>query len=300
MHILITGGTGLIGRSLSRLLTDKGYNLTILSRSPHRVAQLCSGASGIGSLQELDASVEINAVINLAGAPIADLPWTAARRKLLEESRIDLTSRLVDWINSRENPPGVLVSGSAIGWYGDRGDEELNENSTPGSGDFASQLCQQWEAEALRAQDSGCRVALIRTAPVMAADGGMLARLLPIYRLGLGGRLGNGKQWMPWIHIQDIVALFDHVLHTPECSGPYNGCAPLPVTNAEFTRTLAATLKRPALLPAPAWLLKLILGEMSMLLLGGQNLRPGRTSESGFNWQYPDLAQALQQILQKN
>src|SRR5690554_847562 len=142
MHILITGGTGLIGRSLSRLLTDKGYNLTILSRSPHRVAQLCSGASGIGSLQELDASVEINAVINLAGAPIADLPWTAARRKLLEESRIDLTSRLVDWINSRENPPGVLVSGSAIGWYGDRGDEELNENSTPGSGDFASQLCQ--------------------------------------------------------------------------------------------------------------------------------------------------------------
>lgn len=300
MHILITGGTGLIGRQLSRLLADKGYKLTILSRSPHKVAQLCSGASGIGNLQELDASVEIDAVINLAGAPIADLPWTAARRKLLEESRIDLTRQLVDWINSREKPPGVLVSGSAIGWYGDRGEEELNEHSTPGSGDFASQLCQQWEAEALRAQESGCRVALIRTAPVMAADGGMLARLLPVYRMGLGGRLGSGTQYMPWIHIQDIVALFDHVLHTQECSGAYNGCAPMPVTNAEFTRTLAATLKRPAVLPAPAWLLKLLLGEMSMLLLGGQNLRPERTMESGFNWQYPDLAQALQQVLQKN
>lgn len=299
MQILLTGGTGLVGRALCRHFSQQGHSLIVLSRDPGKVAGLCSGARGIGSLEELNVTDAVDAVINLAGAPIADRPWTKGRRRMLRESRIDLTRNLVDWMSRRDQAPGVLLSASATGWYGDRGEEQLDETSAAPVADFASQLCQDWEAEVMRAAELGTRVACLRFAPVLAADGGMLARLLPVFRLGLGGRLGSGQQWMPWIHLDDLVRLFDHLLSNDDCQGIYNACSPMPVRNAEFTRILAQTVRRPAIFPAPAWLLRLALGEMSILLTGGQHVMPKRTADSGFDWQYPELSAALQQLLHK-
>lgn len=297
MQILLTGGTGLVGRALCRHFKQQGCQLIVLSRQPDKVAGLCSGARGILTLDELNSGEPVDVVINLAGAPIADRPWSPSRRQLLRHSRIDLTRELVDWMAQRAQPPAVLLSASATGWYGDRGEERVDESSAPPIADFASQLCQDWEAEAMRAEAFGSRVACVRIAPVLSAEGGMLAKLLPVFRLGLGGRLGNGQQWMPWIHIDDLVRLFAHVLANDSCRGVYNACSPGVVRNAEFTRALAHTLRRPALLPAPAWALKLLLGEMSILLTGGQHVQPKRAADSGFAWHYPDLSAALQQLL---
>lgn len=297
MHILLTGGTGLVGRALCRYFKRQGYQLTVLSRQPSKVAGLCRDARGIGNLNELTDQDPIDAVINLAGAPIADRPWSQGRRKVLRASRIDLSRNLVDWIAQRKQPPAALLSASATGWYGDRGEEPVDETSAPPTADFASQLCQDWEAEVMRAKEFGVRVACLRFAPVLSADGGMLAKLLPVFRLGLGGRLGSGQQWMPWIHIDDLVRLFAHVLADSNCAGVYNACSPQPVRNAEFTRALAKAVHRPTLLPAPAWALKLLLGDMSILLIGGQHVQPNRTADSGFEWHYPELSTALYNLL---
>lgn len=297
MRILLTGGTGLIGQALCRYWQQQGHELWVWSRQPQQVASLCSGARGIAQLQSLEASGPLDAVINLAGTPIAERIWSTERRHLLWRSRVELTRRLVDWMGQQTTPARVFISGSAVGWYGDRGEEWLTESSEPGHADFGSQLCVAWEQEAERARQWGVRVALLRTAPVLAPQGGMLARLLIPFRLGLGGRLGNGQQWMPWIHLSDQVALIDHLLHQNNCSGPFNACAPEPVRNIEFTQTLAHALHRPALLPVPAWALRLGLGEMSVLLLGGQRLVPQRTQEAGFRWSYPDLSLALADLL---
>ena len=298
MRILITGGTGLIGQALCRHWQRQGHQIWVWSRTPQRVASLCSGATGVAHLQELGADARLDAVVNLAGAPIADRPWSEARRALLWQSRVDLTRTLVDWLAQQATAPRVLVSGSAVGWYGDGGEQPLDEGSAPAGQDFGARLCAAWEREAERARDSGTRVVLLRTAPVLAPSGGLLARLLPPFRLGLGGRLGSGRQWMPWVHLDDEVALIEHALQHAECSGPLNACAPGAVRNAEFTQTLARALHRPALLPAPAWALRLALGEMSVLLLGGQRLAPRRAQELGFVWRQPQLAGALEQLLQ--
>ncbi len=297
MRILLTGGTGLIGRALCRYWQQQGHELWVWSRTPERVPSLCSGARGIARLQDLDVAVPLDAVVNLAGAPIADRPWTAARRELLWQSRVTLTRTLVDWMGQQATPPRVLLSGSAVGWYGDRGEQLLDEDSAAGKVDFGSRLCVAWEDEAERACELGVRVVRLRTAPVLASQGGMLGRLLLPFRLGLGGRLGSGQQWMPWIHLDDQVALIDYLLQHDDCSGAYNACAPEAVRNIEFTRTLARCLHRPALLPAPAWALRLVLGEMSVLLLGGQRLMPRRAQEAGFVWRHPSLAGALAQLL---
>lgn len=297
MHILLTGGTGLIGRHLCQYWQRQGHKLYVLSRTPEKVAALCSGARGIRKLEELDDEIPIDAVVNLAGAPIADRTWTQKRRQVIWHSRVDLTRTLVDWIGRQPVPPRVLLSGSAVGWYGDQGDEWLTEDSAAGEADFGSRMCVAWEQEAERARQWGVRVALVRTAPVLAPQGGMLARLLPPFRMGLGGRLGDGQQWMPWIHIDDEVTLIDHLLQCQDCSGAFNACAPGLVRNIEFTKTLADALRRPALFPVPAWALRLALGEMSTLLLGGQRLKPQRTQGSGFAWRYPELGLALEQLL---
>ena len=299
MRILLTGGTGLIGRALCQHWQQQGHELWVWSRQPARVPGLCSGARGVAHLQELNAAGPFDAVINLAGAPIADRPWTKSRRALLWQSRIDLTHTLVAWMGQQPTPPRVLLSASAVGWYGDRADAALDESSSPGGQDFGSRLCMAWEEEAQRAALAGTRVALLRIAPVLASRGGMLARLLLPFKLGLGGRLGSGAQWMPWIHIEDLARLFDHLLLQANASGAYNACAPELLRNAAFTRTLAHTLHRPALMPAPAWALRLALGEMSTLLLGGQRLEPRRTQASGFVFSYPTLAPALADLLDK-
>lgn len=297
MHILLTGGTGLIGRALCRHWAQQGHQLTVWSRSPQRVGALCgSQVRGIGQLEEL-GEVTLDAVVNLAGAPIADRPWTSKRKSLLWASRITLTEQLLAWLEGRVQKPGVLVSGSALGFYGDGGERELHESDAPVSEDFAAQLCGAWEETALRAEALGIRVVLVRTGLVLAADGGFLKRLLPPFKLGLGGPLGNGRQWMPWVHLADQIALMDFLLRQPEARGPYNACAPQPVRNADFARSLGRVLHRPAILPVPAFVLRVGLGELSGLLLGGQRALPTRATEAGFEFRFTDLTAALVDLL---
>lgn len=298
MRILLSGGTGLIGRALCRRWLQEGHELLVWSRSPEQVPQLCGAAvRGVASLEEL-GDIELDAVINLAGAPIAERHWTRRRKALLWDSRIHLTERLVEWLAGLSRRPPVLISGSAVGWYGDGGERLLHETDTPQSSDFASQLCIAWEESAQRAQELGMRVVLVRTGLVLASNGGFLARLLPPFRLGLGGRIGSGRQWMPWIHLHDQVALVDFLLRHPSASGAYNACAPQPVRNAEFTRCLAQALHRPALLPLPAPVLRVGFGELSGLLLGGQHVLPERLQAEGFEFRFTELSAALADLLE--
>ena len=296
MRILLTGGTGLIGRQLCRHWSGQGHRLTVWSRRPEKVAKICGAqVRGIARLEDLgDEPVDV--IVNLAGAPIADRPWTHRRKALLWSSRITLTETLLAWLESREQKPRVLISGSAAGWYGDGGERELTEDSAPVSEDFASQLCIAWEETAQRAETLGIRVILIRTGLVLSAEGGLLSRLLLPFKLGLGGPIGNGRQWMPWIHIDDQIALIDFLLHRNEASGPYNACAPKPVRNREFAKTLGSVLHRPAFMPMPAFVLKVGLGELSLLLLGGQRATPVRLLQAGFTFQFTDLRAALDDL----
>lgn len=297
MHILLTGGSGLIGRALCRHWLAAGHRLTVWSRTPARIPALCGSAvRGIAELRELDQDVP-DAVVNLAGAPIADRPWTRKRKALLWASRIQLTEQLLAWLEALPQRPQVLLSGSAVGWYGDGGERELDEQHSPVSEDFASQLCGAWEETALRAEVLGLRVVLLRTGLVLAADGGFLQRLLPPFRLGLGGPIGSGRQWMPWIHLQDEIALIDFLLHHPQARGPYNACAPQPVRNKTFAQALGCVLHRPAFLPLPGLLLRVGLGELSVLLLGGQRAVPRRLLEAGFRFSFADLDSALDDLL---
>lgn len=296
MNILITGGTGLIGRALCRFWLQQGHQLTVCSRTPEKVAGLCGAqVRGIGQLEQYAG--ELDAVVNLAGAPIADRPWTAKRRQLLWDSRITLTEQLVAWLATRQQQPQVLLSGSAVGWYGDGGERPLDEQQPAVTSDFASLLCDAWESAALTAEVLGIRVVRIRTGLVLAAEGGFLQRLLLPFKLGLGGRIGSGKQWMPWIHLQDQIALIDFLLHHASASGPYNACAPQPVRNTDFSKTLGRTLHRPTFMPMPGMLLKLGLGELAGLLLGGQRAVPKRLQEAGFEFRFKDLDRALQALL---
>jgi uncharacterized protein len=297
MHILLTGGTGLIGRRLCRHWLDQGHQLTVWSRRPEQVARLCgAGVRGIGHPDDLGEE-PVDAVINLAGAPIADRPWTRKRRLLLWDSRITLTEQLITWLERRERKPSVLISGSAVGWYGDGGERELDETAAPVSEDFASQLCIAWEETAQRAQALGIRVVLLRTGLVLAPDGGMMQRLLPPFKMGLGGPIGNGRQWMPWIHIDDQIAAIDFLLNRQDAEGPYNACAPSPVRNRDFAKTLAAILHRPAFMPMPAVALRMLMGELSVLLLGGQRARPSRLQAAGFTFRFTELHAALENLL---
>ncbi|WP_338489519.1 TIGR01777 family oxidoreductase [Pseudomonas trivialis] len=295
MHILLTGGTGLIGRQLCRHWLAQGHRLTVLSRQPETVARLCGAqVLGVGRLQ--DVIGEVDAVVNLAGAPIADRPWTHKRKALLWSSRISLTESLLAWIEGLAQKPTVLISGSAVGWYGDGGERELTEASGPVQDDFPSQLCIAWEETAQRAEALGVRVVLVRTGLVLAAEGGFLSRLLLPFKLALGGPIGNGRQWMPWVHIKDQIALIDFLLHKEDASGPYNACAPHPVRNREFARTLGQVLHRPAFMPMPAFALKVGLGELSGLLLGGQKAVPERLLAAGFTFQFTQLHAALDDL----
>lgn len=297
MHILLTGGTGLIGRRLCKHWLAQGHQLTVLSRKPDDVARLCgANVRGIAHFDDI-GSQHVDAVINLAGAPIADRPWTRKRKILLWDSRITLTEQLVTWLERREQKPDVLISGSAVGWYGDGGERELDENAQPVSEDFASRLCIAWEETAQRAETLGIRVVLVRTGLVLANEGGMLQRLLPPFKMGMGGPIGNGRQWMPWVHIEDQIALIDFLMNRDDARGPYNACAPSPARNRDFAKTLASVLHRPSFMPMPAVALRVLLGELSILLLGGQRARPDRLQEAGFTFRFTDLRAALENLL---
>ena len=299
MRILLTGGTGLIGQALCQHWQRQGHELWVWSRDPRKVQRLCSGARSVQRLEELSAAQPFDAVVNLAGAPIADRPWSAARRELLWRSRVELTRQLVDWMGQQPTAPRVLLSASAIGWYGDQGDTPLTEASPPGGKDFGSTLCMAWEQEAERASAHGVRVVRLRIAPVLAPKGGMLARLLPPFKLCLGGRLGTGQQWMPWIHVEDAARLILHALDTQSMHGPLNLVAPQAVTNAVFTQTLATVLHRPAFCHVPAAVLRAELpGMAEEMLLPSTRVLPRIATESGYTFAHPQLQGALTSLWQ--
>ena len=297
MRILITGGTGLIGRHLCKALLSEGHHLTVLSRHPETVAVKCGAAvQAMKSLDEWQSERVFDAVINLAGEPIVDAYWSARRKQVLRESRITLTEKLVQRIVAAKEKPKVLLSGSAIGYYGDRGDTELDEAASAGK-DFAAKLCKNWEEAALTAEKHGVRVCLLRTGLVLSKSGGLLGRMMMPFKLGLGARLGSGRQWMSWIHIEDYVSSVLRLLNSDQMRGPFNMTAPQPVTNAELTRTLAKSLHRPAFLFAPEPVLRLAMGERAALLLEGQRVLPAKLSTAGGQFRYPDLAAALNDLL---
>lgn len=297
MDILITGGTGFLGSALCQRLVAQGHTVTVLSRQPQRVASICGAeVKALANLGELTADHSFDIIINLAGAPILAGRWTAARKQLLRASRIALSQKLITAIAGMTRKPQLLISGSAIGYYGDQANTALTEQAPPGN-DFSALLCQDWEAEALKAEALGVRVCLIRTGLVIGPGGGFLQGLLLPFRLGLGGRLGTGQQWLAWIHIDDWLAIVLQMIADSTMHGAYNATAPNPVTNSTFTAALAQQLHRPALLPLPAWLLKTLLGEMSALLLGSQRVLPQRLLAGGFQFSYTDVDSALRQVL---
>ena len=296
MHIFITGGTGLIGRRLCKALLAEGHELTVFSRNPASVPLKCgAGVHALGSLAEWHPALSFDAVINLAGEPLIDARWSAQHKRILWDSRVTLTEELVRRIAAAERKPSVLLSGSAVGYYGNRGDLMLDEAAHAGAG-FAAELCKAWEDAARVAESVGVRVCLLRTAPVLSNDGGLLGRMLPPFRLGLGARLGDGKQWMSWVHIEDYAAMVLRLLRDEQAHGPYNMAAPNPVTNAEFTATLAAVLHRPAFFVAPAALLRLAMGERASLLLEGQRALPKKMEAAHPHLSFPTLAEALRDV----
>ncbi|KAF0808974.1 hypothetical protein A167_02184 [Alcanivorax sp. S71-1-4] len=299
MKILMTGGSGFIGRHLSPVLVARGHDLTVLSRSPQRRRPLLPDAVRlVASLDDIPTDDLPDAVINLAGEGIADRRWTARRKRVLLDSRVQTTQALSDWLGRRGSHPQVLISGSAVGFYGDAGSAELTESSPAMRRDFSYLLCDAWEQAARElANRHGTRLCLLRTGVVLGAHDGMLGRLLPAYRLGLGAQLGNGQQWLSWIHIDDMVALILRCLESPAASGIYNAVAPQPVQQARFHRALAAQCRRPGVMRVPALPLKLALGEMSTLLLGGQKVLPERLLAQGFSFRFPEIDAALQDLL---
>lgn len=304
MHILITGGTGFIGSTLCPQLLIDGHQLTLLTRDPAKALRVYgSRLTIIRSLTELSNETTLDAVINLAGAGIADRPWTASRKQQLHASRVTLTEELVSMLRRREQRPRVMISGSACGWYGDQGNTLLEETSPANTSnaheEYTHTLCQDWEAAAHKVEALGVRLCILRTGVVLGQSGGMLKRMLPIFGLGLGGRLGSGEQWLSWIALGDFVNIVRALLSDESQSGVFNATAPKPITNAEFTATLAHALKRPALLPIPAALLKLAMGEMSTLLLGSQRVLPSRLLEAGFRFRSRTLEECLRNELRE-
>jgi len=296
MRILITGATGFIGQPLCEALAEKGHELLAVSRGPDKARELLPEGADVRAAVADFADASPEAVINLAGEPIAEGRWTDEKKRKIVESRVESTRAIVELCAAAESPPKVLVSASAMGYYGDQGDREVTED-TPPNHEFVHDICDRWESEARKAESHGVRVAIARIGLVLDQGGGMLGRTLTPFKLGVGGRLGDGSQYMPWIHREDMVRILIFLLEREELSGPFNASAPKPVTNAEFTQTLASALHRPAVLPAPAIALKLAFGEMSRLLLTGAKMLPKRLEEAGFEFRYAELKEALAEIL---
>jgi uncharacterized protein len=301
MKILVTGSTGLVGTALVKALASDGHTVCRLIRPQSKTTSGSKNgfdAAWNPATGELGgAGVGPDAVVNLAGASIAGGRWTKDRRALLHSSRIDTTRALVEALAKMNSRPRVLVSASAIGIYGDRGDEVLTEESKPGT-DFLAGLAREWEAEAMKAEALGIRVVLARFGIILAKHGGALAKMLLPFKLGTGGRLGSGKQWMSWITLEDVVGILKSMLESFTVRGPVNVVAPGALQNAEFTKVLAGALHRPAFLPAPALALRLALGEMAdALLLSSQRVKPQSLQKLGYNFVYPELLLALRSLL---
>lgn len=298
MHLLLTGGTGFVGQQLTRHFLDQGHAVTTVGRSAahpcegeRRFLHIAADTTLEGPWQ--DAVSRCQAVINLAGATIFRR-WTAKAKQAIRDSRILTTRHLVQAFSA--NQDAFLFSASGVGYYGDCGDQPLDEDAAPGD-DFLAHLSIDWEKEALQAEDRGVRVAIGRFGVILHQTGGALPKMLPAFRMGVGGPLGNGRQWFPWIHLEDVIAAIDFLINDPNARGPFNFCAPEPVTNRQLARGLGRHLRRPSFFPAPAPLMRLLLGEFSGVLLGSQRTRPQRLRDGGFVFNYPTLDAALKAIL---
>jgi uncharacterized protein (TIGR01777 family) len=297
VNITITGASGLIGRRLLKNLGAAGHALTVVSR--HAGTNVPPGVGVVawdpmrGPAPE-DAVRNANAVIHLAGEPVAQR-WNEGTKRRIRESRVVGTRNLVQALANVRTTPQTLVCASAVGYYGSRGDEELRENSAPADG-YLAEVCAAWEKEAAAAEAFGMRVVRVRTGVALDARGGALQRMLTPFRLGAGGKLGDGKQWFPWIHLADLAAMFQFAVEN-DVSGPLNGAAPIPVTNADFTQTLARVMHRPAVFPVPVFALKLLFGEMSEILLASQRMLPAAAEAAGFKFRFPELGRALEDLL---
>jgi uncharacterized protein len=301
MKILVTGSTGLVGNALVRALTKEGHTVCRLMRPETVVAGGTKDGFNVAwnpATGELGgAAVGADAVVNLAGASIGGGRWTAGRKEVLRSSRIDTTRALVGALAKMNARPSVMVSASAIGIYGNRGDEVLTEESEAG-GNFLAGLTKEWEAEAQKAEALGIRVVLARFGIVLAREGGALAKMLLPFKMGAGGRLGSGQQWMSWVTLEDVVRILRMAIEKTELRGAVNVVAPGVVRNAEFTKVLAKTLQRPALFPAPVFALRLALGEMAdALLLSSQRVSPRKLEQSAYRFLHADLTRALTAIL---
>ena len=299
MKTLVTGGTGMVGPRLLRMLDQP----VILSRNPERARETVGHLAGriirwdpMAGPPPAEAFAGVEAVFHLAGESVAEGRWTAAQKARIRDSRVVGTRNLVQGIAQVSDRPRVLVSASAVGYYGDRGEEELTESASPGR-DFLADVCVAWEKEALAAEKLGVRVVTERTGIVLGAGGGALAKMLTPFKLGAGGPLGNGRQWMPWVHVSDLARLYLHAAEHESIRGPMNAVAPHPVRNSEFTKALGRQLRRPAFMPAPYLGLRLLFGEFAQVLFASQRVVPQVALDTGFTFQYPDIAAALKEIL---
>jgi uncharacterized protein (TIGR01777 family) len=295
MRVAVTGATGFIGGALCAELARRGHSAVALTRDPRRARAVLPGVDAVAWSDDHLSLPAVDAVVHLAGESVAGR-WTTEKKRRIRDSRVGGTRRLVEAIRRVETKPSVLVSVSAVGYYGDRGDETLTEDSAPGD-DFLARVCRDWEAEAQRAAEIGVRVVHLRLGVVLDRGGGALAAMLPPFRFGVGGPLGNGGQWFPWVHRADVVGLVLFALETPSATGAINAVAPELVRNRDFTRALASVLHRPAALPAPAFALRLLLGEFSQELLGSRRVLPEQARALGYEFRFPQLAAALRAIL---
>lgn len=305
---LITGGSGFIGTALIKELLIENHDVTVLTRSEVKTAQYFESiianeredyqsktkVTTINSLDNLNPEKSFDIVINLAGQGIADKRWSDAVKQQLIDSRINTTKALHGYLKDVLVKPDVFISGSALGYYGlTESDEEINEDGTTDNS-FSSRLCQQWEAEAKKIEALGIRTCYLRTGIVLGKNGGALAKMLPPFKMGLGGPIGDGKQWMSWIHMDDIIGMIRLAIDNESVKGAINGTAPNPVTNKQFSKTLGKVLKRPAIFPMPAFVVKLLFGQMGEeLLLAGQRVVPNKITQAGYEFVYPKLEDAL-------
>ncbi len=301
MRIIITGGSGLIGRELTASLAYAGHEVIVLSRMPERVVDLPLKAKAVewdGRTAEGWGPLAdgADAIVNLAGAGLANMRWSAARKRVLRESRVNAGQAVVAAVRAAPNKPRVVVQASAVGYYGPHGPEEVTE-TTPAGGDFLAGLCKDWEASTAPVEELGVRRAIARTGVVLSPDGGALPRMMAPFRFFVGGPIGSGKQWFPWIHFTDEVNALKFMIEHEDASGAYNVCSPTPLTNGDFSRVLGRRMRRPSWLAVPAFVLQLLYGEMAVVLLKGQKQMPRRLMRSSFRFIYTAADAALKDII---
>ena len=294
MNILITGGTGFIGSALCTRLLDAQHHLVLLSRHPENIQ---SPVQGIGSLADLTDEMTFDAVINLAGEPIVEKRWSDRQKQRILSSRLDTTQELIEYFARVESKPKVFISGSAIGYYGTSRTNDSIDETGVGDDSFSSQICRQWEALAIQAQPLGIRTCLLRTGIVLG-NGGALSKMLGPFKLGAGGRMGTGTQWMSWIHINDLIGIILYCMEHEDIQGPVNGTSPYPATNLQFTKALGKVLNRPTIFPMPGAVIKLLMGQMGEeLLLAGKKILPKKIQAAGYTFLYENLEQALADVV---